>query len=459
MSAGVTTRIGTARVRRRGTPGYEEARRAAVWNGRKPDRYPDLIVTVGSEEDVVEAVEFARSRGLKVAVRAGGHSMSASPLRDGGMLIDLSELRGLWIDAGSRTASLEPAVTAGRLSTELARHDLAFPVGHSGSVPISGYLLAGGLGWNMGAWGPACLGLRSVRLVTARGELVTADADRNPDVLWAARGAGPGFFGVATGFDVALHDLPRPIRMSAHLYPLAEVEAVSRWATEIADTAPPTLELHLGLVSAPPGAPAGPAGKAVQVLGVAFARTEEEAAGSLALLETCPAIDRALWRQSNVPATFETLQEQVDATLPEGHRYAEHSAWSNEPLSALLPRLAEHMVGAPSPRSYVLAAALPPRPEEAPQPDAAFSMAGRTFLLCYAIWEDEAQDAANEGWFRQLVGSIEPVTIGHYVAETDLRDGPGRAARSFAPAAWERLQALRREHDPDDLFHSYLGST
>lgn len=138
---------------RRGDAGYESARQGTLWNGLKPDRFPELIVRVASQRDVAEAVALARSEGLRIAVRAGGHSWCGSPLRDGGMLIDLAALDRIHIDPNSATATVQPAVTGGALASELSRHGLAFPTGHCGSVALGGYLLSGGLGWNSGALG------------------------------------------------------------------------------------------------------------------------------------------------------------------------------------------------------------------------------------------------------------------------------------------------------------------
>ncbi|HET6358867.1 FAD-binding oxidoreductase [Streptomyces sp.] len=445
----------SGRVLRRGESGYEDARRSAVWNARKPPRHPDLIVTVASDRDVVAAVDHARAHGLKLAVRAGGHSMCGSPLREGGMLLDLSRLRDISINPSEGTAIVQPAVTARDLARALAEHGLAFPVGHCGSVPVSGYLLSGGLGWNVGAWGPACFSLRRLWAVTAGAELVTADARENPGLLWAARGAGPGFPAVATRFEVGLQPLPGSIRTSTFVYTLADVEEVSAWAAELVPSLPRFVELHLVLASAPPGSPAGPAGKALGVSATAFADTADEAERALAPLLSCPALGRALVRRENRPSSIESLQDELGTMFPEHHRYLEESLWSDQPLPVVLPRLPEYLVGAPSAKSFVLTGALPPRPEGVHLPDAAFSMAGRTFILSYAIWEDEADDPANERWFRRLVDGVEPLSHGHYVAETDLFAGRSRAAGSFAPPNWEKLRTLRAEYDPDHVFHTF----
>src|SRR5260370_17528884 len=140
----------------RGDPHYEEARQDAVWNEKEPDRCAEMSVTAASEVDLIKAVKFALLQRMKIAVRAGGHSWVGSPIRDGGMLIDLSRLREISIEPKALIARVQPAVTSGELASALGEHRLAFPVGHCASVPMSGYLLAGGLGWNAGPWGPPC---------------------------------------------------------------------------------------------------------------------------------------------------------------------------------------------------------------------------------------------------------------------------------------------------------------
>ena len=173
-------------------PGFELARRGLSWNARTPSRRPDAIARAASADDVVTAVRYARERGLRVALRSGGHSWWGAPLRDGGLALDLCALRDIEIDALSRTAWVGPGVRARDLARALAPHRLAFQVGHCASVAVGGYLLAGGFGWNAGEWGPACLSVRAIEVVTGAGEHIVADETRSVELLWAARGAGPG---------------------------------------------------------------------------------------------------------------------------------------------------------------------------------------------------------------------------------------------------------------------------
>lgn len=172
---------------RRGDAAYDTTWSAMLWNGLKPERFPDLIVRVASDRDVRAAVRLARSEGLRVAIRSHGHSWCGSPLRDGGMLIDLSALNACEIDPAARTATVQPALTGREFVAALAPHGLTFPAGHCGPVALSGYLLSGGLGWNSGLHGPAAAGVQAVEVVTADGDALTCSRSENPDLFWAAR--------------------------------------------------------------------------------------------------------------------------------------------------------------------------------------------------------------------------------------------------------------------------------
>ena len=132
-------------------PGYEDVRRGLIWNQLTPARYPQIVVQVASEHDVVEAIRFARTNDLKIAVRGGGHSWVGFPLRDGSLLLDIGRLKNAEINPEARRATIQPAINGRDLSRQLTAHGLAFPVGHCPSVPMSGFLLNGGLGWNSNA--------------------------------------------------------------------------------------------------------------------------------------------------------------------------------------------------------------------------------------------------------------------------------------------------------------------
>src|SRR5688572_2788484 len=232
--------------------GYEDLRRSLVWNQLTPARYPQVVVQVASEQDVVEAIHYARTHDLKIAVRGGGHSWVGFPLRDGSLLIDLGRLRRAQINPGARKATIQPAINGRDLNRQLAGHGLAFPIGHCPSVPMSGFLLNGGLGWNSNAWGPACFCVEAARVVTADGTVRVADQNQNADLLWAIRGGGPGFFAVVTEYELTLYPAPQAITTSSYYYPLQQIETLGTWAASVASKLRKEVELSIFVAAAPP---------------------------------------------------------------------------------------------------------------------------------------------------------------------------------------------------------------
>src|SRR5215472_7594847 len=210
----------TGAITTSGDSHYERLRRSMVWNQLVPQRYPRIIVQAANENAVAEAVRFARSNGMKVAIRGGGHNWAGLSLCDDSLLIDLGRLKNVSLDRDARIAVIQPAVTSRDFNRRLAAEGLAFPVGHCTTVPMSGFLLNGGIGWNFNAWGPSCLSIEAARVVTADGSLVVASEQENADLLWAVRGAGPGFFGVVTEYTLRLFPAPGAIMTSNYHYPL-----------------------------------------------------------------------------------------------------------------------------------------------------------------------------------------------------------------------------------------------
>ncbi len=164
---------------KRGDPDYERARRAAVWNARTPERFPDAIVIARSEQDVVRAVRLAAAEGMKLGVRSGGHSWAGNHVRDGGMLLDLSQLCDVDVDVDATTAAVQPGCRGDQLLTRLGELGLFFPAGHCIGVALGGYLLQGGYGWNGRVHGPACMSVEAIDVVLADGRRVHASEQEN----------------------------------------------------------------------------------------------------------------------------------------------------------------------------------------------------------------------------------------------------------------------------------------
>lgn len=438
-------------VTKREEVGYERARVGLLWNGRKPNRFPRIVVRALNAQDVQAAVRFAAANNMRVSARGGGHHFSGISLQDG-MVIDLAGFDALNIDIEKREAVVGPGVTNSRLAASLTERNLAFPVGHCASVPMSGYLLGGGFGWNSGAWGIACHNVLGVDVVLADGSLVTASETEHPDIFWSARGAGPEFFGIVTAYRLRLHPLPRTIRTSVWSYGLDRIDAVQGWMSASMRIVPRNVEFTAVMSSAPPPL-AEKASKTVAAVATIFADSEEEATATLARIAAA-APDGALGVQLAMETPFEVLYRIIGQFFPEGRRFASDTHWSADP-AALMTGLADYVAGAPSPASFALAVVLPP-PSAEPMPDTAFSMVGPAFGAAYAIWEHAGDDAENIAWLREESERAARHSLGHYIGEADL-DVPGRARGSFSATAHARLCELQRKHDPAGLFHRPAG--
>ena len=445
------------RVVHTGDEEYERIRQAMAWNALKPDRKPELIVQVASEKDAVETVNFARENKMKIAVRGGGHNWCGSSIRDGGILLDLSPLNAVEVDPEKRVAIVQPAITNREFARKLAEHDLAFPFGHCPSVPLCGYILGGGLGWNIGYWGVACFSLLALDVVTADGKLIRASEDENSDILWAARGSGPGFFGVATKYYLRVYPLPKAITTSMLMFPLDSLPEVLAWVEEVAGKIPSFVELTLLFTSTPP--PLADRCKQVCiVVATAFADTAQMASEALSPFDNCP-LENFVMKDLDANTPFDALFDTMDRFFPEGKRYAIDNMWSHTHPIILLSTLRDQFIKAPSPHSLSFSLILPPRFADAPpMPDAAFSMIGPVFAYFGAIWDDASQDKPNIDWLRNAMQALESIGVGHYIGETDLTAHPSRSVRSFSQRNWERLEELRKKYDPDGIFHSFIGS-
>ena len=203
------------KVIQRADADYEIWRQSMIWHTYKPKRYPDVIVQAKSTQDVIGAVQYAAQHELKVAVRSGGHNASCASLRDGGLLIDLSALDGIRIDAARKIASIEPGVRSLELIQAARAEGLAFPVPHCPSVGMGGFTMGGGMGWNWPQFGGMAVhSILGAEIVLADGSVRRATATENPDLYWAVRGVGPGFFGVVTRLELQLYPVPKSIMFS-----------------------------------------------------------------------------------------------------------------------------------------------------------------------------------------------------------------------------------------------------
>jgi FAD/FMN-containing dehydrogenase len=432
----------------RGESGYEAARSAAVKNGRKPERFPDIIVQAASDADVIAAVRLAKRNGLKIGVRSGGHSWAGAFLRDGGMLIDLSQMNALTVDREARTATVQPGLVGTELNRALRKYDLFFPTGHCMNVGIGGFLLQGGFGWNSRLWGPACVSVRAIDVVTADGEMWHADEKQSADLLWAARGAGPGFFGVVTKFYLNVFARPKVFLKSDYVYPLDAYDDVLRFVHASQPQLARTMECLIFTRRDILGHP----GPGALLTAPVIADSAEEAREALAILETCPVRAKAVMADVNAEGSLDQwLAAGEDLLYPPGLRYAADNMWTHAPVEALLPGMrdiATSLPAAPSHMMWMLWG--PPQP----RPDMAFSMEDDLYIALYSVWQDPAEDQKHQAWVTDHMKKLEPLASGIQLADENL------AARPFkfiADKNLARLEALRAKYDPGGMFHSYMA--
>jgi len=438
---------------------YERLRRSMVWNQLVPQRHPRIIVQAANENAVVEAVKFARLYGMKVAVRGGGHNWVGFSLRDDSLLIDLSRLKNVSLDRAARIAVIQPAVTSRDFNRRLAAEGMAFPVGHCPTVPMSGFLLSGGIGWNFNAWGSSCLSIEAARVVTADGRLVVASETENPDLLWAVRGAGPGFFGIVTEYTLRVFPAPGAISTSNYYYPLELAGELGGWAGGVARQLPKQVELTVFLSAAPASIAdrcTANKGLACSVSATAFAEGASAAAAMLGFLESFPLAANCLLKDVNIPTPIEALLDLNAISTPAEHRYLVDTLWTNAPPASVLAAARGHFMDAPSSKS-IQQLTLLTGTEQSPLPDCAYSMSGDALLICSAMWERAEDDAVNADWHRATIAALDEYAIGHYVGESDIVADPRRAERSFSKPNWERLKMLRQKYDPDGLFHGVFS--
>lgn len=432
-----------------GDPGFEEACFGRVFNHRRPsDRRPAAVLEAASEQDVVEGVRLAVERGWQVSVRSGGHSWAVWSVRGDALLIDLGNFRELAYDPATGIATATPSVKGGdELNPYLGEFGRFFNGGHCPSVGIGGFLLQGGQGWNARGWGWAAEHVEAIDVVTAEGELVRADETHHSDLFWAARGAGPGFFGVVTRFHLRTRPLPGHLAHTVHAYPLGLFDEVITWLHGMHHTVSELVEIVAVTQTLPDRDE-----RVLLVTGLSMTDTPEQAAEALAPLHACPYADRALFR---VEARPTTLAEQIEAQRvanPEGHRYFVDNAWLTGPAEEVVPAMRTVYTGLPTPQSFTIWFSMAPLRRPA---DMAFSLQSEIYCASYVVHDEPGRDAELRAWLDGAMAELEPVTAGQYLGDSDFTV---RQLKFMGDEQWRRLQEIRAVRDPKGLFAGYLSA-
>ena len=422
-----------------GDEAYEQARR--VWNGNI-DRRPALVVRCAGVADVIAAINFARDNQLVLAVRGGAHSAAGHGTCDGGMVIDLAALKGIWVDPQRRVARAQAGVVWSELDAETQAFGLATTGGVVSNTGISGLTLGGGLGWLMGKHGYSVDNLRALDVVTADGRFLTASADEHADLFWGLRGGG-GNFGIVTSFEYQLHAVGPIVLGGLVLYPLEQARAVLRFYREFSSELPDEAEAYAALLTTPDGIPVvglilgynGPIEEGERVLAPArqFGTPVADLVQPMpyvarqAMLDE-PAAVHGIQRYWKSGFT-ETISDELLDVLIEGAR-----AFSS-PLTAIVI-FNIHGAGARVPASAT-----------------AVGLRGNKWdFNVLSQWIDPAESPRHIAWTRELWGQVEPLISGSaYVNHIAGDDKPEKIRASFG-ANYERLVALKQQYDPTNLF-------
>jgi FAD/FMN-containing dehydrogenase len=437
----------------RGQDGYEHARTAHIYHARHPERFPAAVLLAQTEQDVVEGVRLARERGWKVGIKSGGHSFAVSGVRDDGLLIDLADLSEMSYNPETGIVSVTPAVRGGQdLNPYLEQFGVFFPSGNCSSVGVGGFLLQGGIGWNFRGWGWSAEQIAAIDVVTADGELVRADDDRNADLFWAARGAGPGYCGAITRFHLRTRPLPRGLSSMVQGYRVEDYADVLEWlcAQQHTISGPVHLMATSGVPQFPiPGHSDGEL--LFHVWAVAFCDSEEDSRAALAPLTGGAFADRTVFTIDPHPTTLHDEHAFVDSSCPSGYRYRVDSAWVEGSSADIVAASRRLVLDRPSNDQghtffqYAL-------PHEGP--DIAMSLKTDVMVTRYVIYEDPANDDTYRDFLLSAMGDLEPLTVGRYWGDSDPQT---RRVKCLTDANWARLQQIRTARDRDGVFVDYLA--
>jgi FAD/FMN-containing dehydrogenase len=425
---------------RPGDHAYDGAR--AVWNSMI-DRRPALIVRPTGTDDVVTALRYAREQDLVVAVRCGGHSIPGLSTCDDGILIDLSRIRGVTVDPEARTARVGGGSLLAELDDAAQAHGLVCPVGVVSHTGVAGLTLGGGMGRLQRKFGLTLDNLLAVELVTADGRVVRASDDENAELFWGMRGAGPNF-GIVTSFEFRLHPFGGDVTYGSVTHPIERAEALAERYHELVEDGPDELWTSFGM------SVGGNAHGPTATVSVLHSGTPEAAERDLAPLR---GLDGAL-DDTIGPKQYLATQRLFDAPMEWGQRFSMKSSFITSLPGALVREWGDRLDAVPagveggfSVWAWGRAIAAVPEQETAfTGRDAAFWAAAEI------VWHDDALDEACRGWARSAADSVAPyATVGRYV--NDVVEVGGDVARSvYGDAKYDRLVALKREWDPDNVF-------
>jgi FAD/FMN-containing dehydrogenase len=436
-----------------GDPRYDEARK--VWNGMI-DKYPALIARCTGTADVVAAVKFARAHNLLLAVRGGGHNVAGNAVNDGGLVIDLSLMKGILVDPVKRTARAQAGVNWGDLDRETQLFGLATTGGEVSMTGIAGYTLTGGMGLLHRKWGLACDNLLSAEVVTADGEVLQANVVEYPDLFWALRGGG-GNFGIVTWFEFGLHPLGPEVFTAATIFAFDDAPRLLREWRAFSTQAPDEVTSQALFWSMPPlpDLPAELHGSPVFILAGMYAGPADEGERALGLLRTCgtPIVDLS------GAVTYVESQSGFDEFFPDTQRYYWKSLYLDGLGDDMIDRLVATAATRPSPQTLIALRHLGGAIDKLPEDATAYGHRRAAYNLSLdATWEEAGDDDRMIGWTRQTWQDLKDRTGGGvYLNFAGLGEENDELARAGYGSNYERLRAIKATYDPTNVFRGNIN--
>jgi FAD/FMN-containing dehydrogenase len=425
---------------RPGDERYDLARQ--IHNGMI-DKRPALIARCLGTADVVAAVELAREAGLEVSIRGGGHNVAGRAVAEGGLMIDLAEMKGVHVDPVARTVRAQAGVIWRELNREAALHGLATTGGAISTTGIAGYTLGGGLGWLMSKYGLAADNLLSAEIVTASGDVLHASADEHPDLFWALRGGG-GNFGVVTSFEFRLHPVST-VFGGLIAYPFEAAREVLAVYRDVSANASDDASLFAGLVHAPDGSGA----KLVAVLVFHLGPPEEAEAELKPMLE----FGSPLLKEVG-PMPYPVMNTLLDDAYPRGAL----NYWKSTFVPGLEDDVVDALVGsfaeAPPPMNAIVIEHFHGEVTRVPVLDTAVPHRETSYnILIPGEWMDSADTEKSIAWVRSTYSALEPLSANRrWLNYLDDDDGVDAIRVAYGPN-YDRLVEVKRKYDPENVFH------
>jgi len=436
-----------------GDPAYDDAR--SIWNGLI-DRRPALIVQCSGAADVVDAVNFAREQGLTLSIKAGGHNVAGNAVNDDGIVLDLSQMRGVHVDPALQTVRVQGGATWGDLDRETQLFGLAVPGGVVSTTGVAGLTLHGGLGHLRRKHGLSIDSLVSVDIVTADGELRRASATENEDLFWAVRGAGSNF-GVVTSFEFRAHPVGPMVFVGAIFYPFEEASSILPAWRDFMATAPEELSSLAICWSVPPVEPFPPEihGTPVVVVAAAHCGPPEEGERVVQPLRELaqPVVD------ASGPWPWLGLQSGFDAIFPQGELRYWKSRSVTELSDEVIGDIIELAGRRPAPLSDIVIWHHGGAMSRVPEEETAYGGRDTQFLVtAEASWTDPAQNEEAIAWAREVFDAMDRYSTGAvYLNFPGLGEEEDSLARAGYGANYDRLTALKAKYDPENLFRMNIN--